>query len=144
MNVLQQYFFLNYSRAIENVMVEFISQEGFTMDYDIGEDHGTMEDDGVTVQSPAIIVANSNRHHDRIGNSEIDKGETNRGVDDTAVFFEPLELEFDSTMTGMMGALVEIQKKGDNMLRAIARQQTRLADLKEEVDIVEVNRCEAF
>ena len=114
------------------------------MDYDIGEDHGTMEDDGVTVQSPTIIVANSNRHHDRIGNSEIDKGETNRGVDDTAVFFEPLELEFDSTMTGMMGALVEIQKKGDNMLRAIARQQTRLADLKEEVDIVEVNRCEAF
>ena len=45
--------------------------------------------------------------------------------------------EFDSTLTGMMGALAEIQRKGDTMLSSIRRQKDVLIQLERKAELAE-------
>ena len=42
--------------------------------------------------------------------------------------------EFDTTLTGMMGALAEIQRKGDSMMAGIRRQREVLDELERKAD----------
>jgi hypothetical protein len=42
--------------------------------------------------------------------------------------------DFDSTLTGMMGALAEIQRKGDTMLAGIRRQREVLEELERKAE----------
>merc|ERR1711892_161889 len=51
--------------------------------------------------------------------------------------------EFDSTLTGMMGALAEIQRKGDNMLAGIRRQREVLDHLERKAERAERRREQA-
>merc|ERR1711892_224610 len=51
--------------------------------------------------------------------------------------------EFDSTLTGMMGALAEIQRKGDNMLSGIRRQREVLDHLERKAERAERRREQA-
>jgi len=51
--------------------------------------------------------------------------------------------EFDSTLTGMMGALAEIQRKGDTMLAGIRRQREVLDRLEKKAEEAEKRKEEA-
>ena len=51
--------------------------------------------------------------------------------------------DFDSTLTGMMGALAEIQRKGDTMLAGIRRQREVLDDLLRKAEQAESRREQA-
>ena len=51
--------------------------------------------------------------------------------------------DFDSTLTGMMGALAEIQRKGDTMLTGIKRQREVLEDLERKAEQAESRREQA-
>merc|ERR1740123_1423435 len=50
---------------------------------------------------------------------------------DPGVKPSPVKDEFGATLSGMMGALAEIQKKGDSMLAGIRRQREVLNQLEE-------------
>ena len=54
-----------------------------------------------------------------------------------------IQNEFDSTLTGMMGALSEIQRKGDNMLAGIRRQREVLDRLERKAEHAERRRQQA-
>ena len=51
--------------------------------------------------------------------------------------------DFDSTLTGMMGALAEIQRKGDTMLSGIRRQREVLEDLERKAEQADRRREQA-
>jgi peptidoglycan hydrolase CwlO-like protein len=59
------------------------------------------------------------------------------------VSFIILQDDFDSTLTGMMGALAEIQRKGDNMLAGIRRQREVLDMLERKAEQAERRREQA-
>merc|ERR1719278_153828 len=54
----------------------------------------------------------------------------------------PVKDEFGATLSGMMGALAEIQKKGDSMLAGIRRQREVLNQLEERASLAETRRKE--
>lgn len=54
----------------------------------------------------------------------------------------PVKDEFGATLSGMMGALAEIQKKGDSMLAGIRRQREVLNQLEERAALAETRRKE--
>jgi len=54
----------------------------------------------------------------------------------------PVQDEFGATLSGMMGALAEIQKKGDSMLAGIRRQREVLNQLEERAAQAETRRKE--
>merc|ERR1719391_1836082 len=54
----------------------------------------------------------------------------------------PVKDEFGATLSGMMGALAEIQKKGDSMLAGIRRQREVLNQLEEKAALAETRRKE--
>merc|ERR1719430_1014111 len=53
-----------------------------------------------------------------------------QGVDQKDLLTENVKDEFGVTLSGMMGALAEIQKKGDSMLAGIRRQRQILGELE--------------
>merc|ERR1711953_961467 len=63
--------------------------------------------------------------------------------DDNGEFSQNQVLDFDATLSGMMGALAEIQKKGDSMLGSIRRQKGVLEQLDKQVETAEKRRQEA-
>merc|ERR1712088_921081 len=54
----------------------------------------------------------------------------------------PVKDEFGATLSGMMGALAEIQKEGDSMLAGIRRQREVLNQLEERASLAETRRKE--
>lgn len=54
----------------------------------------------------------------------------------------PVKDEFGATLSGMMGALAEIQKKGDSMLAGIRKQREVLNQLEERAALAETRRKE--
>merc|ERR1719189_1432959 len=113
------------------------------MNYMYEEDDWGSGDSEAVVVSPTIIVADNdenttNSQADNDSNHVYDQVEDE---DDAVVLVQPpLAMEFDTTMSGMMGALYEIQRRGDEMLTTISRQQKRLTALEDEVEIVEVKK----
>ena len=133
----------------ETLKHDFITQSAHNQDQDVEydmnymyeEDEWGSGDSEAVVVSPTIIVADNdenttNSQADDDSNYIYDQVEDE---DDAVVQVQPpLAMEFDTTMSGMMGALYEIQRRGDEMLTTISRQQKRLTALEDEVEIVEV------
>merc|ERR1719471_918818 len=79
-------------------------------------DHHNKQDDAFVIQNP--LLGNNNNNQNQV-------------------------LDFDATLTGMMGALAEIQKKEDSMLGSIRRQKGILEQLDKQVETAEDRRKKA-
>merc|ERR1712037_291057 len=86
----------------------------------------------------AVEVTNPDYMEEMVSNPDYSQ----QASADPGVNPAPVKDEFGATLSGMMGALAEIQKKGDSMLAGIRRQREVLNQLEERAALAETRRKE--
>jgi len=90
----------------------------------------------------AVVVTNPD-YMDEMGSSvDYSQQQEQETLEDGVNPPPPVKDEFGATLSGMMGALAEIQKKGDSMLAGIRRQREVLNQLEERAALAETRRKE--
>jgi len=87
----------------------------------------------------AVVVTNADYMEEMVSSPDYSQQQASA---DPGVNPAPVKDEFGATLSGMMGALAEIQKKGDSMLAGIRRQREVLNQLEERAALAETRRKE--